>query len=106
MYEENSSENKFQVTLEGVLDRNATKSNLKKELLNLRLENFLSEINFFPKSSKDFLSSSLERLKSFKSLKNYNIHQKSASFNPLNTLLVKAVLPLRSTFAKTLRKTV
>ncbi|WNY67322.1 hypothetical protein [Borreliella lusitaniae] len=86
MYEENSSENKFQVTLEGVLDRNATKSNLKKELLNLRLENFLSEINFFPKSSKDFLSSSLERLKSFKSLKNYNIHQKSASFNPLNTL--------------------
>ncbi|WKC84933.1 hypothetical protein [Borreliella lusitaniae] len=91
MYEENSND-KFQVTLEGVLDRNATKSNLKKELLNLRLENFLSEINFFPKSSKDFLSSSLERLKSFKSLKNYNIHQKSVSFNPLNTFSKSSLL--------------
>ncbi|WKC88639.1 hypothetical protein QIA20_00615 (plasmid) [Borreliella japonica] len=40
MYEENNNEDKFTITLEGVLDRNATKSNLEKELLSLKKENF------------------------------------------------------------------
>ncbi len=30
MYQENNNEDKFTITLEGILDRNATKSNLKK----------------------------------------------------------------------------
>ncbi len=41
MYEENNNEDKFTITLEGILDRNATKSNLKKELLSFKKENFL-----------------------------------------------------------------
>lgn len=41
MYEENNNEDKFTITLEGILDRNATKSNLKKELLSFKKEIFL-----------------------------------------------------------------
>ncbi|AEL19597.1 conserved hypothetical protein (plasmid) [Borreliella bissettiae DN127] len=85
MYEENNNENKFTITLEGVLDRNATKSNLKKELLSLKRENFLSQGfgGLIGKGSKDFLSLSLKRPESHKTLKSDNF-QKSASFKSLN----------------------
>ncbi len=54
MYEENNNEDKFTITLEGILDRNATKSNLKKELLSFKKENFFNQTGLSPKSSKDF----------------------------------------------------
>ncbi|WP_151060720.1 hypothetical protein [Borreliella turdi] len=79
MYEENNNDDKFTITLEGVLDRNATKSNLKKELLSLKKENFFKQTGLSLKSSKDFLSLSVERLKSLKRLKNDNL-QKPGSF--------------------------
>ncbi|MBB6208346.1 hypothetical protein [Borreliella lanei] len=87
MYEENNNP-KFTITLEGVLDRNATKSNLKKEFLSLKRENFFNQIGFgglSGKSSKDFLSASFERLKGLKTPKSDNL-QKSASFKSLNVL--------------------
>ncbi|WNY63374.1 hypothetical protein RAC47_04665 (plasmid) [Borreliella carolinensis] len=86
MYEENNN-NKFTITLEGVLDRNATKSNLKKELLSLKRENFLSQGfgGLIGKGSKDFLSLSLKRPESHKTPKGDNF-QKSASFKSLNVL--------------------
>ncbi|MCD2401454.1 hypothetical protein LRB67_04135 [Borreliella bissettiae] len=85
MYEENNNENKFTITLEGVLDRNATKSNLKKELLSLKRENFLNQGlgGLIGKGSKDFLSLSLKRPDSHKTPKSDNF-QKSASFKSLN----------------------
>ncbi|WKC79412.1 hypothetical protein [Borreliella tanukii] len=83
MYEENNNEDKFTITLEGVLDRNATRSNLKKELSSFKKED-LFNVSLSPKSSKDFLSLSLERLKSFEKLKNDNL-QKSVNFKSLNT---------------------
>ncbi len=79
MYEENNNEDKFIITLEGILDRNATKSNLKKELLSFKKENFFNQTGLSPKSSKDFLSLSFERLKSPERLQNDNL-QKSVSF--------------------------
>lgn len=79
MYEENNNEDKFTITLEGILDRNATKSNLKKELLSFKKENFFNQTGLSPKSSKDFLSLSFERLKSPERLQNDNL-QKSVSF--------------------------
>ncbi|MGF7101981.1 hypothetical protein [Borreliella kurtenbachii] len=87
MYEENNN-NKFTITLEGVLDRNATKSNLKKELLSLKRENFLSQGlggGVSGKSSKDFLSLSLKRPEILKTPKGDN-SEKSASFKSLNVL--------------------
>ncbi|MBB6213402.1 hypothetical protein QIA39_04685 (plasmid) [Borreliella californiensis] len=86
MYEENNNENKFTITLEGVLDKNATKSNLKKEFLSLKRENFFSQMGFYGlsgKSSKDFLSLSLSRLKGLNRPKSDNL-QKSSSFKSLN----------------------
>ncbi|WKC83994.1 hypothetical protein QIA37_00465 (plasmid) [Borrelia sp. CA_690] len=44
MYEENNNDDKFTIKLEGVLDRNATKSNLKKDFLSLKSENFFNQI--------------------------------------------------------------
>lgn len=87
MYEENNNENKFTITLEGVLDRNATKSNLKKEFLSLKRENFFSQGfgGLGGKGSKDFLSLSLEKLESLKRPKSDN-SKKSASFKSLNVL--------------------
>lgn len=82
MYEENNNEDKFTIKLEGVLDRNATRNNLKKELLGFKKEDFLN-VSLSPISSKDFLSLSLERLKSIEKLKNNNL-QKSASFKSFN----------------------
>lgn len=79
MYEENNNENKFTITLEGVLDRNATKSNLKKELLSLKKEIFFNQTGLSSKGGKDFLSLSLEKLKSPERLKNDNL-QKSSNF--------------------------
>ncbi|MBB6031895.1 hypothetical protein HNR35_000898 [Borreliella spielmanii] len=79
MYEEKNNEDKFTITLEGVLDRNATKSNLKKELSSLKKEIFFNQTGLSLKGSKDFLSSSLERLKSPQRLENNNL-QKLASF--------------------------
>ncbi|WP_215535668.1 hypothetical protein [Borreliella bavariensis] len=79
MYEENNNEDKFTITLEGILDRNATKSNLKKELLSFKKENFFNQTGLSPKSSKDFLSLSFERLKSPERFQNDNL-QKSVSF--------------------------
>ncbi|WPM06404.1 hypothetical protein QIA41_04745 (plasmid) [Borreliella sinica] len=97
MYEENNNEGKFTITLEGVLDRNATKNNLEKELLSLKKENFFKQISLSSKSSKDFLSlgferlRSLEKLKSFEKLKSLenpksNNFQKLVSFKSLNFL--------------------
>ncbi|WKC89527.1 hypothetical protein QIA19_00420 (plasmid) [Borreliella finlandensis] len=87
MYEENNNENKFTITLEGVLDRNATKSNLKKEFLSLKRENFFSQGfgGLGGKGGKDFLSLSLEKLESLKRPKSDN-SKKSASFKSLNVL--------------------
>ncbi|ACN52688.1 MULTISPECIES: hypothetical protein [Borreliella] len=82
MYEENNNENKFTITLEGVLDRNATRNNLKKELLGFKKEDFFN-ISLSPRSSKDFLSLSLERLKNIEKLKNDNL-QKPLSFKSFN----------------------
>ncbi|WKC74827.1 hypothetical protein QIA36_00465 (plasmid) [Borreliella yangtzensis] len=82
MYEENNNEDKFTIKLEGVLDRNATRNNLKKELLGFKKEDFLN-VSLSPISSRDFLSLSLERLKSIEKLKNDNL-QKSASFKSFN----------------------
>ncbi len=79
MYEENNNEDKFTITLEGILDRNATKNNFKKELLSFKKENFFNQTGLSPKSSKDFLSLSFERLKSLERLQNDNL-QKSVSF--------------------------
>ncbi|MCD2332414.1 hypothetical protein [Borreliella americana] len=86
MYEENNN-NKFTISLEGVLDRNATKSNLKKEFLSLKRENFFSQVfgDLSYKSGKDFFSLSLKRLEIFKTPKIDN-SQKSSSFKSLNVL--------------------
>ncbi|WNY66370.1 hypothetical protein QIA45_04660 (plasmid) [Borreliella andersonii] len=85
MYEENNN-NKYTVTLGGVLGRNVTKGNFKKEFLSPKRENFFNQsFGGLSKGSKDFLSLSLERLESSEKLKSDNL-KKSANFKSFNFL--------------------